>query len=204
MGLSLSSAPSVEPVTLDEARAHLRYEEDDENSVIESQLRAAREYCERLTGRQFITATWVLKLDVFPSRTQINDWYYPGGGFIRLPRPPLQSVSSITYIDTAGDTQTLSSDNYDVDTYDEYARLSPAYNESWPSTREDINAVTITYVAGYGDERQDVPAALRQAILLLAGHWFENREAVLVGVSGQAAPKAVEDLLWMYRVIDVG
>ena len=202
MGLVLSTPPTIEPVTLDEVRLHVRYAEDDETSLLEIYAKAAREWCERFTGRQFITASWTLKLDAFPGAQPRREWYYPGGGGLRLPKPPLQSVTSIQYIDTAGATQTFAAASYDEDIYQEYGRVAPAYQESWPSTREDINAVTIIYVAGYGDERQDVPAPLRQAILLLTGHWFENRESVLVGVGAAVVPHAVEDLLWAYKVID--
>jgi uncharacterized phiE125 gp8 family phage protein len=115
---------------------------------------------------------------------------------ILVPRPPLISVSSITYVDGNGTTQTLSAAAYKVDTDSEPGRITPAYGYCWPTTRAEINAIAITYVAGYAT-RAAVPASIKQAMLLLIGHWYENREAV--GQVGGTVAMAVESLLWSQR-----
>jgi uncharacterized phiE125 gp8 family phage protein len=178
-----------EPVSLDEAKAHLRVAGSDEDTLIESLITSARQWAERFTARAFLTTTLTEVLDMFPDDDEI----------IRLPTSPLQSVPSITYIDTAGAVQTWDPANRLVDTHNEPGRISLAYGKSYPTTREIINAVTITYVVGYGTA-SDVPKAIKQAILLLVGHWYEHREAAVdFGVISKV-PDTVEFLLWPYRV----
>ncbi len=171
--------PSIEPVSLEEARAHLNvtasgspatHADDD---LIESLIQAAREWCETFTGRAFIEQTWQIKLDSFPHK-------------FRLPRPPLMSVTSIQYVDTAGDTQTLATSVYRVDSDSEPGRVTLEHGQVWPSTLNVTNAVTLTYQAGYdsGSSPQDaskVPRAVKQAILLMVGNMYENREEMVVG-----------------------
>lgn len=174
-GLTTYTAPATEPVTLTELQTHLRVTVNEESELITSLGKAARETVERLTGRSLITQTLRLTLDEFP------DWE------IRLPRPPLVSVTSITYVDAAGTTQTLSASLYRVDTYSEPGRIEPAYGEVWPSAREVAGAVNVLYVAGYGAAAA-VPYNLKLAIKLLVGHWFANREQVVVGMALTAPP----------------
>lgn len=165
-GLVQSVAPAEEPITLAEAKTHMRVETDytDENSLIEDALiPAARQYCETVTGRQFITATWVMKMDEFPR-------------VIWLPRPPALTVTSITYVDTAGDSQTVTAANYTLDTYATKARITEAYGEVWPSTQSIANAVTVTYTAGYG-AASTVPESLKAAIKMVVADMYEHRLA---------------------------
>jgi hypothetical protein len=207
--LTTVTAATEEPLLLQEAKDHCRVDGTEQDGVIANLVSAAREYVETFTGRQLISATLRLRLDYFPggcSRGVPAAGYRPagdvewrfigGGGGILVPRPPLVSVSSITYVDTAGATQTLSAGAYQVDTDSEPGRIQPAYNTTWPSTRSQLNAVTITYVAGYAT-RTAVPASIKQAMLLLIGHWYENREAV--GQAGGTIALAVESLLWSQR-----
>lgn len=146
----------------------LRYQNlgGDEDTYLENLLTTAREQVEEETWRALITQTWTLKLDEFPDC-----------GEILLPRPPCQSVTSISYQDTANVTQTLAASQYTVITDDEPGRIVEAYNVDWPDTYDVPNAVTITYVAGYGLANA-VPKRLKHAIMMLAAHWYENREAV--------------------------
>lgn len=143
MSLYLVTAPTIEPVTVEEAKGTARVDITADDGLIYSLIVTARTLAETITGRQMVTATYRQKLDRFPSAA-INGQLY-----LELPKPPLQSVSSITYVDTAGDTQTLSSDLYTVDTDSEPGRVILDYGESWPSTRDVAQAVTITFVAGY-------------------------------------------------------
>jgi uncharacterized phiE125 gp8 family phage protein len=208
MGLQIVTPPAVEPVSLAEAKAHLRVDTTDDDSLIKSLIIAARAYCENYTGRQFITATLKLTLDGFPDALDKNDLAGDGGYVIKddailMPRPRLISVTGITYIDMAGATQTLSSSVYKVDTQREPGRLGLAYNQTWPIARDEINAVAITFAAGYGASANDVPQTVKQAMLLLIGHWYENREAVNVGNITGVLALTVEALLYGEKIVGV-
>lgn len=180
---TLTTAPTVEPVTLDEARMHLRVTRTVENSQIERQITLARQYVESVVHQQMNTATYTLYLDEFPT-------------IIYPPMPPLQSVTHLKYYNT-GNTLTTLTENTDftVDTKNEPGRIEPEYGKSWPSTRDRFNAVELKYVAGYGDAASDVPERYVQAILLLVANWHENREPVIVGAIGSEVAKSVNDLL---------
>lgn len=158
-------APATEPVSLAEAKSHVDAEADDWDDQFDSWIIAAREMVEEDAELSLVEQTWKLTLDRWP-----GDW-------IELRRPPVTSVSSITYVDAAGDTQTWSSSNYIVDTNGFPARISRAYATSWPVSRIQVNSINVTFVAGYST----VPQLAKQAMLLLIGHWFSNREAVFTG-----------------------
>lgn len=190
-GLALQTAPTVEPVTRVEAKLHLRVVADDDNSLIDNLITAARVYCERITNRQFCTATWDLYLDSFPT----------GGEPIMVPLAPLASVTSIVYTASDGTSTTLSSANYIVSTSREPGRITEAYGCTWPVARSVADAVRVRYVAGYG-LAVSVPMPIKQAILLIIGHWFENREEVVVGAVSKQIELAVDSLLTTYKVGD--
>lgn len=121
-----------------------------------------------MLGRAIITQTWQMTLSRFPI----------GKGAITLPLPPLQSVTSIVYIDDDGDELTLDGGLYQVANKGKYpSHVVPAYGQTWPSTRDMPDAVTVTFVAGYGDGAEDVPGAIRNAGLLMIGDLYEHREA---------------------------
>ena len=185
--LEQTVAPAVEPVTAAEAKSWARVDIDDDDTLIEALIVAARDYCEQATRRQFITATWAMRFRQFP-----------GGGFY-LPVPPLQSVTSITYVDSSGDTQTLDTDIYDVSTTGEYGQIVLAYGQEWPDVRGDIDGITVTFVAGYGDEGSDVPTLLQTAIKMIVAHWYDNRVPV-ANVAQHKVPYSAEALLNMYKV----
>jgi uncharacterized phiE125 gp8 family phage protein len=191
--LSLITPPSEEPIDLDEAKRQCRVDLDDEDALIQSYLVAAREYIENITGRQLNTATWDLGLDGFPY-------------WIDVPKAPLRSVTSITYTDTAGVTQTLASSGYkvigavgtNVSPTAPRGRIEQAYAAYWPIVRGESGNVTVRFVAGYGNASQ-VPQALKQAMLLLIGHWYRNREPVSIGNIVTPLPMSVDALLGPYR-----
>lgn len=202
MSMTRTADPSSEPVSLSEARDHLRLDTSGsppshaDDTLVQNLIQAAREWCETYTGRSFFEQTWKVQLDEFPE-------------VIRLPRPPIISVTSIQYVDTSGDTQTLSSSIYRVDA--EGARITEAYSQVWPDTRDVTNAVTVTYKAGYdsGNSPQDasaIPQAIKQAILLLVGQMYEHREDVIVGttVTPMAGNGTVRALLSPYLVDKYG
>lgn len=193
MWLSPITPAASKPVSLAEAKAHLRYMRTDQDALIEGLIGSATEHLEGrngILGRALVTQTWEVRLDCFPSRHR---------GRIELPMPPLQSVTSVKYIDTAGVERTLTSGtDYVTDAQHMIGRIRPAYGKTWPHTIDDEGAVRITFVAGYGDAAA-VPNGIRQAILLLVGHWWLNREAV--GQAGGPHALAVEALTMPYRIM---
>lgn len=188
MALRLQTAPAAEPLTLTEAKAHLRVEHTSEDTLITALIVAARTHAEAFTRRAFVTQTWDLFLDAFP-----DDAATP----IRIPLPSLVTVDSISYVDDAGATQVWGSSNYLVDNKSDPARVTPAYNVSWPATRDQVNAVTVRFTAGYGNAAA-VPQAIKQAMLLIIGHLYEHREAVS-DFQVYEVPQAAEYLLWPHR-----
>jgi len=192
MALTLVTAPTVEPVTVADIKSHLRIDTTDEDTLIEDYITAAREYCERYQNRAYITQTWNLTLNDFPD-----------GDEIEIPLPPLQSITSIKYYGTDDTEYTLSTDDYMVDTDSEVGRVVLKYAKTWPSiTLRPANAVVIQFVAGYGDADTDVPERIKQAIKLLVGHLYENREATSIR-SIVNVPFAVESLLMLDRIVAI-
>jgi uncharacterized phiE125 gp8 family phage protein len=189
MIIKQTAAPAVEPVTVAEAKAHMRVDISDDDDYITALIVAAREYIEGATRRALITQTW---------RYSLDGW--PDGDEIVLPKPPLQSVTSIVYKDEDGTANTWSSSGYIVDTDSDPGRVVLAYGESWPSvTLYPAAPIQITYKAGYGDAAANVPGHLRHAIKFLVAHWYENREPVTVGQVARDVPLAVDSLIWLYR-----
>ena len=187
--LTETVAPSVEPITTAEAKTELRVEHSEEDDLIDRKIKAARRMVEKITRRSLINTTFTLKLDAFPVE-------------IRTPRSPLSSVTSITHIDCDGNSQTVASSVYDVDTDTEPGRIFLKFDQSWPDTREINNAVTVTHVVGYGAAASAIPEDLVSAVLMLMAHYYEQREPVVVGTITAKIPMSVESLLWMNRVLD--
>jgi uncharacterized phiE125 gp8 family phage protein len=192
MSLYLVTPPSAEPLTLVTAKAHLRLTATDDDTLINTVLiPAVRERAELATRRQLITATWALKLDAFPGgwlagAVGRRAWWGldPSQGyFLDVPKPPLQSITSITYVDTAGATQTWGSSNYLVDAPTgprcARGRIAPVYGVVWPFTQAQINALTVLFPCGYGNDETAVPALLKAAMLMDLGTLYEHRESVL-------------------------
>lgn len=192
--LNRTTEPTTTPVELDAAKLHARVISDAEDTLLEGYLAAASDRVERYTCRSLITQTWTLKIDSFEDPD-----VYEGGAII-VPRPPLASVTSITYVDTDEDTQTLSTDVYAVDTSSHPGRIYLKPSQSWPSLYDKRHAVTITYVAGYGASGADVPAGLMHAMRLLFSHYYENREPIVIGKVATRIPEAIASLLENYRI----
>lgn len=155
-------APTASVVDVAAARRQCRVDHHDEDSVLSGYIDAATETVERDSHCWLRAATVRLQLDRFPC-----------SGVIELPRGPVNAVSSITYVDTNGSTQTWSSSEYIADTESKPGRIAPAHGYSWPSAREQFGSVRVLHTVGYSTP----PEAAVQAILLLVGHWYDNREA---------------------------
>ncbi len=191
MALKLITAPAAEPVTLTEAKTHCAVDGNDHDTLLTSLIQAAREYAEGYQNRALVTQTWELVLD---------DW--PAEDYIEIPLPPLQSITSIKYKDTDGTETTLGTDQYIVDTDSFLGRAALAYNCSWPTTTlYPVAGIRIRFVAGYG-LAASVPQATKQALLLLIGHWFANRETASER-SMQDIPFATKALLDLNRVVPI-
>ena len=162
--LVLSAQPSKEPVTLEEARAFLRDPPTEHNALVAAAITAARQYAENRTRRQLITATAQLYLDAFPSESKLWDTLRPvpkQTQLIELPRPPIQTFTSVKYYDADNALQTLAGALYQTDLKSEPARLMPVSGEDWPDTYDKFAAVVIEYICGYGDDPEDVPEGIR-------------------------------------------
>ena len=189
MGLTRTVDPTIEPVSLDEVKDHSHVDGAESDTVLTILLQAAREYVEHNQKRQLITATYELTLEEFPS------------GPIILPNPPLITVTSISYEDTAGATQTWASSNYQVDITDIRGSISVEPNVTYPTTETDRkNAVTVTFTAGYGTAASDVPETTRLAIMGLTAYWHEHREEIVVGMSVATLPMHVQSLIAAHAI----
>lgn len=193
MGLKRTVDPAAEPITTAEAKTHARVSTSADDSYIDSLIKAAREQVEAYTGRALINQTWQLTLDAFPCDRFLGLSLAQSG--IEIPINPLGSVSSIQYVDWDGNTQTWASGNYTVDATKEIARIVPGYQVTYPVTRSVINAVTVTFVAGYGATAASVPESFKLAIKMMVAHWYDNRAEMGL------LPQAAERLLGPYTLM---
>lgn len=184
-------APTDEPVDSTEVKKHIAIDVSDFDTQINDYIKAARMYIEAETSRQICTATYDLIVDRFPA----------GRGFINIPKGQLQSITHIKYLDSDGVQQTLSDTLYKTTDSREPARIQPAYNQVWPTTRREVDAVEIRFVCGYGDSTA-TPEGLKQAALLLVGHYFEHREAVAFNNIAGIVPLALQNILAHYKLGD--
>lgn len=181
-GLVLSAAPASEPVTTAEAKSHLRVDDSDSDTLIDTYVAAARAAVEAFTKRALFTQTWVYRIDyAFPTQ-------------IRLPIGPVQSISSIVYVADDGTSTTLATSDYRTALNGETGVIEPAWGKTWPSARTVLDAIAVTFIAGESDTA-NIPKAIRHALLMLVAHYYENREAVLVGQSANEIPLGVKNLL---------
>lgn len=188
--LRVTTAPVLEPVTSTEAKAHLRIDGTDDDTYVGTLITAAREYCEAATCRAFITQSLCLYMPKFPNTRMLE-----------LPRPQLQSITSLKYYDVDDAQQTYASSNYRVDATAFVGRVLLKDAASWPDIIPDRgDAVQITYVAGYGTAASTVPTAIKQAMLLLIGHWFRARESVVFGVTSKELELTTDRILSVYKV----
>lgn len=161
-----------------------------ESTYLQTLIKAAREYCQNFQNRAYVNQTWELWLDQFPDID-----------YIELPLPPLSSVTSVKYYGTDNTEYTLSADDYSVDVKSEPGKVYLRHSKSWPTTvLRPYQGVCVTYVAGYGATAAYTPQAVKQAMLLLIGHWYNNREAAQM----KADPEiefAVSALLWQDRML---
>ena len=191
--LKQTVAPAAEPISREEAAEHLRENTTSAAtlSYIDRLIVMAREQVEAFIQRQLINATWQLRLDRWPSPNRLL-----------LPMSPVSSVTTFKYYNTSGTLTTLATTEYVLDEDAEPARIMEAFEKTWPVLRNRPGAVEITYVAGYGAAGSSVPASIRQAMFLLIGTMYENRETLVIGAPAHELPLTVERLLNPYCVGD--
>lgn len=179
--------PADEPITVAAVKERLRIDEDADDDLLAAYLRGcvARIDGPSGIGYAMMTQSWRLTLDAFPHT-------------ICLPGAPIKSVDAIKYIDTDGAEQTMDAADYRADLDGDPVRIEPAFGKSWPSIRHVIGAVKIEYTLGE-DDATDVAPDLIDAVTLLVGHRYANREAVVVGVTATVLPMAVEAIVSEYR-----
>jgi uncharacterized phiE125 gp8 family phage protein len=190
MPLILTAGPSVEPVSLAEAKAHCRVDGDLEDTLIASLILAARLHIERSLDVALVSQSWSLYLDRWPERAHVE-----------LPLAPLLSVDAVRLYGPTGSFMTLDPALFDVDAFSRRPRLSRRDGQSWPLPGRGVNGVEIAFTAGHGSSADDVPMPLRLAIKLLVAHWHEAREPVLLGESADPVPLSVASLLRPYHAV---
>lgn len=171
MGYQLIAAPAAEPLTLAEAKAHMRVDISDDDVLITSLIVAARQYAEQLTARSFITQQWRFVFDSF---------YDDDTSTIYLEKGPIASIDSITYVDMTGVTQTMPSADYVADLSGPLARITPRFGKVWPIALPQIGSGAVNFTAGYGAAAA-VPEGLKSWIKLRLSALYENREEALAG-----------------------
>lgn len=182
----LITQPSSEPISLDEAKEHLRVTGSDEDRLINNLITAVRQEAESYLNRLLIEQTWDLYLDEFPEEDEE----------IVINKVPVTAITFIKYYDSDGALQTWARTNYDLDHYNEPSRVYPAYGISYPTPRVIKNAVNIRFTVGYGDSG-DVPDAIKSGMLLYLSYLYDNRgDQTTTGV-----PHAVWNIWNNYRIL---
>ncbi len=206
MLVNIAISPEVdrEPVSAAEFKAHSRITATDEDDDIALKLTAARVWVENELGRALITSRWELHLASWPTKS-----------YIELPLGNLQSVQSVVYTDSDGVDHTMPATDYKITRYYtsgesdvKGGRLHLGYDKSWPSETLDVGEpIVVTFTCGWATAA-DVPATIKAAIMLLAGHWYEHREAVVIGenvtIESKAMELALDALLAPYRIVRAG
>jgi uncharacterized phiE125 gp8 family phage protein len=202
--MQLITPPAGEPVSLAEAKLHLRVDFDDDDSLIQVLISAARQAAETLTNRQLVTARWRMVLDSFPGPSLMGvpagQTFTLPGHAVLLPKSPVQSVVEIRYLDMAGAWQVMPAANYIVDSACEPARITPVFGQIWPIALPQIGAVSVIFDAGYGDASA-VPEGIKTWIKLRLGSLYVHREEVASMTRGRIDPLPfIDGLLDPYKV----
>lgn len=203
-----TSAPAVEPVTLAEAKAHLRVDQVSDDGLIADLIKAARQACEAFTGRAFIARDISLYLDRWPGGKGEEWWeglregaFLSGyAGEVRLPRPPLFTVTDLRVYDANGVATPFLSSGYFVDATGVSGRIVLKDGIPPPSPGRVANGIEVRYTAGYGTAASALPAPLREAVKQVTARFYDNR-----GDEAGSAPLpfAAQGLLQPYRVLDL-
>ncbi len=185
----LTTPATESPLTKLEVKLHLKIEQDitDEDSLLDALILTATEAAEVITRRSLLPTVWTAYFDEFPNC-----------GEIILPYPPTSAISYIKYYDSNAAQQTLDADLYHSDIVSTPGRVLLKYNEVWPVTESyRPNAIEIRFTAGYATA-DAIPVGIKQAMLLMIGHWYANRSETS-DKSPKEIPLGAEALLWPHR-----
>lgn len=186
MNLTLLSGPAVEPLDLDDVKAHLRLDGDDEDALLASLITTSRVHVEVALGLALITQSW-----------RRTDDCWPRSGVVGLMTRPVQSVDRIAVRGSDGTQTLVAASDYTVDLVS--GRLAPV--SGWPQPDVRLGGIEIDFTAGYGAAATDVPESIRQALRLLVAHWYEVRSPVNIGTMATRVPDTVSELLRPYRAV---
>ena len=159
----LKTPPVLEPIGLDEVKAHSRIDLDNDDLLIQDKILAVRTMVELIYDLAMITQTWTMYLDWFPDCIQIF-------------KRPVQSVTSVKYLDGGGIYQTVDPALYWTDLNARPPRLVRAQNANWPYVQPRPSAVAVEFIAGFGDKRENVPPHLLTGLLYKTADLYEHRE----------------------------
>lgn len=190
MIFSVTTPPGQEPLTVEDVKAFLHVDGDEEDAWFAETIQEAREYVEELTERALFQQTRTYYLDEFPQGCD---------PIIRLPGSPIQSVTWVKYLDSNGVEQTISVADYRTDLFSQPARIMPEYGKYWPCTRPVVNAVNIKVVCGYADV-SDIPAKFKNAMKLFISTFYQNRGDFGGDSSGKPDLSAVDAILFSERL----
>lgn len=188
MALVLTSGPALEPVSVADAKAHLRIDGTAEDTLIASLILTSRLHIEAALGYALISQSWTLLLDAWPE------------AHVAFPIRPVIAITSARVLSAAGVPTVLMATDYVLDGSGLTPRLVRA-GTNWPLPAKAANGIEIAFTAGFGSLATDVPAPIRHALLLLVAHWYEHRDPIEIGSNLSNIPKAVSDLLTPYRAV---
>lgn len=204
MPMQLITPPAGEPVSLEEAKLHLRVDFDDDDALIQMLISSARQAAETITNRQLMTARWKLVMDSFPGPSLMGvpagqPFTLPGHAIL-IPKSPVLNVVAINYLDMNNVQQTMPAANYTVDVACEPARITPIFGQIWPIPLPQIGSVSVTFDAGYGDASA-VPQGIKSWIKLRVASLYTYREEVVAPSRGRIETlQFVDGLLDPYKV----
>jgi uncharacterized phiE125 gp8 family phage protein len=188
MALIMTSGPALEPVTVSEAKAHLRVDGGADDVVINSLILTSRLHIEAALGLALITQSWTLLLDA-----------WPGSQNVALPMRPVQAIAAVRVLAADGTPTALAASDYILEGKGLPPRLVRT-GSAWPQPGRAAAGIEIAFTAGFGALAADVPAPIRHALLMLIAHWYEHRDPIEIGTVETNIPQAVSELLTPYRV----
>jgi uncharacterized phiE125 gp8 family phage protein len=186
MTYALTTPPSAEPLTLAEVKAHLRLDGADEDALLLSLIKTAREFIERETGLCLIAQSWRLYLD-----------RWPRDGIIRILKSPVQAIQTVTVYSFDGAPLQVSLEDHLLDGAGRPARL---WLKNTPVTGRTVNGIEIDFAAGFGEAGTDVPDTLKRAMLIHVGHMFAFRGAISPDQQPAGIPEGYERLIALFRM----
>lgn len=190
MALVRTGAPAAPALSLTDAKAHLRVDGADDDALIGSLIETATAHVERAWGVALITQSWTVVRDGWP-----DTW------LVELPMSPIQAVQSVTTYDADGAAAVFDPAHYFADTASNPPRLVLGGTAPWPRPGRRANGIEVAVTAGFGDAASDIPQPVRQALLLLVAHWYENREPADLASGLESVPGTVAGLLAPYRPV---